>query len=148
MEGEPSRASRRNVAGLRALVVLAFGWIGATNALAADAPWRWTVSAIPGQLFHTRNQAEGALRALQGQYALAEVVERVNNSETHVTYTYGAKPRGPEIGPWYNFIMSGALTIPHPSVAAAVASVVAWGDLNRQSCTGPRFVTPVNDWRP
>jgi hypothetical protein len=73
MEGEPSRASRRNVAGLRALVVLAFGWIGATNALAADAPWRWTVSAIPGQMLQSLNQDDGALRALQGQYAFADV---------------------------------------------------------------------------
>src|SRR5688500_13731188 len=84
MEGEQPRASQRNCKGLRALGILAFGWIGTSNALAADAPWRWTVSEISGQQFDTRQQAEDALRALGGKFAMAEVVEHVNSTETHV----------------------------------------------------------------
>jgi RHS repeat-associated protein len=146
IEGEPPRTSQRKGAGFHALVILAFGWIGTSNTLAADAPWRWTVSQISGQQFDTRQQAESALRALGGKYALAEVIENVNSTETHVTYTYGAKPRGPDVGPWYDYTMQSALTNPHPSEAAAIASVIAWGDQNRQSCTGPTTVTAVSDW--
>ena len=127
--------------------LLLFGLMTASIGLAANSPWRWTVDALPGSQFDTQQQAELALRALGGKYALAEVVERANNTDTQITYTYGAKPRGPDIGPWYNYVMQYALTNPHPTEEAAIASVIAWGDQNKGSCTGPTVVTPLNDWR-
>ena len=81
---------------LLGLMVLV-GWI--SPASAAD-PWDWTVSAIPNQTYNSREAAEAALRALGTQSALAEVVENTQMSATGTTYTYGARGRGPDIGPW------------------------------------------------
>ena len=57
---------------------------------ALGAPWQWAVDAIPNQVFDTQQQAESALRALGGKYALAEVIESENMTESTVTYIYGA----------------------------------------------------------
>jgi RHS repeat-associated protein len=133
---------------LTALILLLSIAIHAPAPAATGTAWDWRVNVIPDQSFDSQQQAEAALRALGDKYAYASVVEEEFVGVYWSTYTYGAKPRGPDIGPWYEYTIQGALTNPHPTEEASIASVVAWGDQNRQSCTGPTVVKPINEWRP
>jgi hypothetical protein len=93
-DGRLTRSRRMLALVVPALLFASQAWA------ALGAPWQWTVNVIPNQVFDTQQQAEAALRGLGGQYALAEVIENEQMTESTVTYIYGAKPRGPNIGPW------------------------------------------------
>ena len=49
---------------------------------ALGAPWQWTVNVIPNRTFDTQQEAESALRDLDGKYALAEVVQSQSITES------------------------------------------------------------------
>jgi RHS repeat-associated protein len=112
----------------------------------ATTPWDWTVSVIPNQVFNSQQAAESALRALGGQYALAAVVEQSTITPAGTTYQYGAKSRGPDIGPWGSYTIQGQPPSPpsYSSEADAIAAVIA----NRTipGCPAPSL-TPAEDWR-
>jgi hypothetical protein len=92
-----------------------------TGPALAVLPWEWTVSAIPSQVYNSRQAAEGALRALGNKYVFAEVVENTQVSPYATTYTYGAKARTINIGEWGNYTIQWASHNPHNSEAEQIA---------------------------
>lgn len=125
-----------------AMVLLSVALHGVSHAQLGP-PWEWRVSEIPDQIFDTRSQAEAALRALGGKFALAEVVQKTEMSPTHARYVYGARRRGPEIGEWrYRY---GNQTF--ATEAEQVAVLKAIYDANAPEC-GQATVTPDGDWYP
>jgi RHS repeat-associated protein len=73
-------------------------------------PWQWTVEPIPGHFYGSQQKAESELRGLAGKYALAEVIEDEQMTESTVTYTFGAKPRGPNLGSWNDYLPGNGTT--------------------------------------
>ncbi|HEX2242910.1 MAG TPA: DUF6531 domain-containing protein, partial [Gammaproteobacteria bacterium] len=136
------RRTLRCAVNLLAASGLFFGSVVTAQAL--DAPWQWTVSAISGQTFDSREAAEAALRGLGGVYALATVVEHQTMTETSVTYTYGARSRERYIGPWVYQISNGG---PQPSEEAALADAEAALRAKPYVC---EFISLVreSDWIP
>ena len=115
-------------------------------AAAAQAPQVWTTNVVAGE-FPTQHAALSAVRAKGGIYALAERVERVEQSGTTTTFVYGSNPRNPDIGPWGSFTAQGAILNPHASEEGAVASVKDKLDINGAVCPIKTTVVPKNDWR-
>jgi YD repeat-containing protein len=113
---------------------------------ATQAPQVWTTNVVAGE-FPTQHAALSAVRAKGGIYALAERVERVEQSGTTTTFVYGSNPRGPDIGAWGNFTMQGAVSNPHASEEGAVAAVKAQWDINGAVCPIKTKVAPKNEWR-
>jgi len=131
---------------LLALLARTIPLLGLSAFAAAATPWDWTVNVIPNQVFQSQQDAERALRALGGQYALATEVEQSTITPTGTTYQYGAKSRGPDIGPWGSYTIQGQPPNPpsYSSEADAIAAVIANRTL--PGCPAPT-VTPTIDWR-
>jgi RHS repeat-associated protein len=121
------------------VAVLLAGFAAFNSSYAAlGLPWRWTVDVIPGQVFDTQRDAESALRSLGGKYALAEVIEDQQMTESTATYTYGARPRGPNIGPWYEYL-------PGHSTEAAAAAILE-GDFPSGAGCPATVAEPTSEW--
>jgi len=128
-----------------AYALLLFGFPMLASAV-NQTPQAWTTNVAAG-VFPNREAALAAVRAMGGVYAMADRLERLSQTPTTTSYTYGATPRAPQVSEWGSFTVPYALTNPHDSEQAGVDSALAWADQNAPGCGGGSIST-YRDWYP